>query len=150
MSMFTEVVSIGPRRMEVPLRCDGPTMRCSRDDKQDVITCTFNRGTLVYSLGVASSRMLPNIGAKHWEEYAQEMHSKNEEFLMARGLRAGPSVFVRVPEILYGLTPVLVPDRVHLEHLIDDLQAAKIAVPKIEAATALVNRIRTAAQVLAA
>ena len=171
MHSLTEEVSLGGVIVQVPLRYEGKPVDQTKATAVMTHEAQRDRGTLVWKIGVRGSRLFPNgwrdANTDIMEFYQRELQFAGEQelakaFFGSRSvdIKGGPSKFVLEPAdqrpisahpaILRSLTPVLVPDYVHMETLHDVLCATNLPSDMIDAAVTLVNNVRAEARFMVA
>lgn len=174
MNSRTETVILGGRIIQAPLRYEGEPLNNHGLEitAKMVHEARFNRGTLLYGIGVHGSKVLPH----EWTEanvdvrkfYEMELRCQGENKIAEAFMRSpfhneitfGPTLFRLEPAnrmpidshppILYSITPVLIPDRVHMEHVMEGLSATSLPGRMIHGACRIVTEARADARFMVA
>lgn len=151
MNSPTEIVVLNGHQITVPLRYDGNGLNPDTATATQICEARQDRGFLIYSIGMRGSNIfLPGapLDVRRWHE--RKLDAEAASRLARLNLRAGPTVFFySVANVggelwtkLLSLTPVLVPDRMHMEELTERLYAAGMTTERVHAALLQVLDLR--------
>lgn len=167
MISFTETIQLGRLPVVVPLLYDGKPRDPEKATAVQMQEAARDAGVLLYRIGVHNSKIMPqgyrDGNTDILKMYEMEIDARGASELarvfFQTGLMAGPTVFSMeqgmsppnwLPHLLRGLTPVLVPHRVHMETVHDALCATNLPADLIHQAVAKVTDIRNHARAFAA
>lgn len=147
----TEPVRLAGHTIAAPSRWDGrPSEPGDMLTATQIAECDAKAGVLVYRLGVINSAVygpVEDVQIDPVEFHKLKLHADGCTALLRHTngeLTGGPTVYHidAIYHTMHALTPLLVPDRMHLEHLQDILNKTILPSNEIANALAHVQRVR--------
>ena len=166
MTTFTSLLQLGREIIDVPLYYEG-----KKSTTPESATVQYenrkDRGALLYRIGIEGSKIVPqgfrevNEDVRRMLELELDARGASEiaRVFQHTGVKAGPTVYATQPgsgspewtrPILRSLTPLLIPDWMHMEAVYDALCATNLPADLISDAISRVVDVRMQARFIAA